>query len=163
MKDLLGKISAYNIFHYLLPGIILAIIASKVTHYNFIHQDIIIGLFFYYFLGLVVSRFGSLIIEPILKRLSFIKFADYKEFVIASQKDEKIELLSEVNNTYRTLSSVFILLLILKLYEKIECWFSPLKGKGAIILIVILLIMFLFSYRKQTEFITKRIKANQSK
>ena len=158
MKELLSKLSSYNLFNYLLPGIIFALLASEVTRYSFIQQDIIIGAFLYYFIGLVISRFGSLAIEPLLKRLSFLQFADYKDFIVASKKDEKIELLSEVNNTYRTLSSLFILLLLLKLYEKVEGRFPILKEWEAVILMVLLLIVFLLSYRKQTGYITKRIK-----
>ncbi|MBA7677995.1 hypothetical protein ES703_86262 [subsurface metagenome] len=158
MKELLSKLSSYNLFNYLLPGIIFALLESEVTRYSFIQQDIIIGAFLYYFIGLVISRFGSLAIEPLLKRLSFLQFADYKDFIVASKKDEKIELLSEVNNTYRTLSSLFILLLLLKLYEKVEGRFPILKEWEAVILMVLLLIVFLLSYRKQTGYITKRIK-----
>ena len=161
MKQLLDKLSSYNLFNYLLPGIIFVVIASKVTHYDFIQGDIVIGLFLYYFIGLVISRFGSLVIEPILKRFSFIQFADYKDFIAASKKDEKIDLFSEVNNTYRTLSALFILLLLLKVYEEIECKYHVLKERGVIILIVLLLVTFLFSYKKQTIYVTKRIKANQ--
>lgn len=161
MKELLNKLSSYNIFNYLLPGIIFVVIGSKVTHYDFIQDDIVTGLFLYYFVGLVISRFGSLVIEPLLKRYSFLKFADYKDFVIASKKDEKIDLLSEVNNTYRTLSALFVLLLLLKVYEKIEWKFPFLKGRGLIILIVLLVVTFLFAYRKQTNYITERIKVNQ--
>ena len=124
MKDLLSKLSSYNLFNYLLPGIIFVVAASKFTHYSFIQQDIIIGLFLYYFIGLVISRFGSLTIEPFLRRLSFLKFAEYKDFVLASKKDDKLELLSEVNNTYRTLCSMFALLLLLKVYERIEYRYS---------------------------------------
>ena len=160
MKDLLDKLSSYNLFNYLLPGIIFVVLASEVTHYSFIQQDIVIGAFLYYFIGLVISRFGSLVIEPLLKYFSFLQFADYKDFVAASKKDEKLELLSEVNNTYRTLSSLFILLLLLKLYEKVEGIFPILKEWDAVILMVLMLIIFLLSYRKQTTYITKRIKAN---
>jgi len=103
MKDILSKLSSYNLFNYLLPGIIFVVLATKVTHYSFIQQDILIGAFLYYFIGLVISRLGSLVIEPLLKCLLFLQFADYKDFLAASKKDEKIELLSEVNNTYRTL------------------------------------------------------------
>ena len=161
MKELLEKISSYNLFNYLLPGIIFVVIASKITHYDFIQGDIVIGLFLYYFIGLVISRFGSLVIEPILKRFSFIQFADYKDFIAASKKDEKIELFSEINNTYRTISALFILLLLLKLYEKIECKYSVLKECCPVILILLLLVTFLFSYKKQTSYIKKRVKANQ--
>ena len=161
MKDLLSKISSYNLFNYLFPGIIFVILASEFTHYSFIHKDIVIGLFLYYFIGLVVSRFGSLVIEPLLKYLSFLQFSEYKDFVAASKKDEKIELLSEVNNTYRTICSLFILLFLLKLYEKIEGIYPDLKEWNIIILVVLLLAMFLFSYRKQTSYITKRIEVNE--
>lgn len=161
MNELLSKISSYNLFNYLLPGIIFAVLASNITHYPLVQRDILTGVFLYYFMGLVVSRFGSLIVEPLLKRLSFVQFADYKDFVAASKQDEKLELLSEVNNTYRTLCSLFSLLLLLKLYTKIEGRFPFLKEWDVTILAVILVIMFLFSYRKQTSYITKRIKANR--
>ncbi len=161
MNDLLSKLSSYNLFNYLLPGIIFVVLSKELTRYSFIQDDIVIGVFLYYFIGLVVSRFGSLLIEPFLKWLTFLKFAEYKDFVDASKKDEKIELLSEVNNTYRTLCSLFILLFFLKLYEKIEGRFPALNDWSDIILAVLFLIMFLFSYRKQTIYITKRIDANR--
>ena len=110
MKDILSKLSSYNLFNYLFPGIVFVIAAGKLTHYSLIQQDIVIGVFLYYFIGLVVSRFGSLVIEPILRKTSFLRFANYGDFVAASKKDEKLELLSEVNNTYRTLCSLFTLL-----------------------------------------------------
>ncbi len=98
--------------------------------------------------------------EPILKRLSFVKFANYKDFLAASKEDRKLELLSEVNSTYRTLCSLFTLLLLVKLYEKIEGRLPLLREWHATLLVVLLLVMFLFSYRKQTSYITKRIQAN---
>ena len=94
MKDLLDKISSYNLFNYLLPGILFVCISKYLTDYNFIQDNDFIGAFLYYFIGMVISRFGSLFVEPILKRISFLKFADYKSFVSASKKDDKIELFS---------------------------------------------------------------------
>ena len=67
LKELLSKLSSYNLFNYLLPGVIFVAVASKVTRYSFIQEDIVMGLFLYYFIGLVVSRFGSIVIEPILR------------------------------------------------------------------------------------------------
>ena len=160
MKELLDKISSYNLFNYLFPGILFAVLSNEITTYSFLQENLIIGIFVYYFIGLVISRFGSLLIEPILRKLSFLKFADYKEFISASKKDSKIELLSEINNMYRTLSSLFILLLLLKLYELIESKLPILKDCNSYIILVLLLFMFLFSCRKQTNYITKRIKSN---
>lgn len=160
MKDILEKLSTYNIFNYLLPGILFVIFARDFTGYNFIQNEIVLGAFLYYFIGMVISRFGSIIIEPLLKKISFVKFAEYKNFVIASKKDEKIELLSEVNNTYRTLSSLFVILILLNLYS---IWIGNSQmpsGYDIYVIVTLLLIMFLFAYRKQTNYITKRIEAN---
>lgn len=160
MIDLLSKISSYDLFNYLLTGIIFVILADKLTCYSFIQQDIVIGLFVYYFIGLVISRVGSLVIEPILKskRIAFLKFEPYEKFLAASEKDKKIELLSEVNNTYRTFCSVFAILFLLKIYEGIQIRFSFLRDWDLIALVALLLITFLFAYRKQTRYLTDRIK-----
>ena len=160
MKEIIDKISSYNIFNYLLPGILFVVLAKHLTTYNFIQEDTLIGAFLYYFVGMVVSRFGSIIIEPILKKASFLKFADYKHFVTASKKDVKIELLSEVNNTYRTIISMLILLMLLKFYKYLEVKFQITETTSFVILTLFMFIMFLFSYRKQTSYITKRIEAN---
>lgn len=161
MNELLTKLSSYNLFNYLLPGVLFAILVSETTPYPLIRKDIITGVFLYYFLGLVVSRFGSLVIGPALRGTHFIKFADYKAFVAASKKDTQIEVLSEANNTYRTLCSLFSLLLMLRLYAKIEARLPFLKEWDAMLLMVSLFVMFLFAYRKQTSFIVKRIRANE--
>ena len=161
MNELLTKLSSYNLFNYLFPGVLFAILATETIHYQLVQKDIITGVFLYYFLGLVVSRFGSLVIGPLLKSVSFVEFSDYRAFVAASKKDPQIDVLSEANNTYRTLCSLFSLLLMLKLYAKIEAKLPFLREWDTLLLTLILLIMFLFAYRKQTAFVVKRIKANE--
>ena len=162
MKYLLDKISSYNLFNYLLPGILFVCISKYLTDYNFIQDNDFVGAFLYYFIGMVISRFGSLFVEPILKRISFLKFADYKSFIIASRKDEKIELFSEVNNTYRTITALFIVLLLLKIYNYFQVLWNISINITHLIAVVLILVIFLFSYRKQTNYITKRIKANDN-
>ena len=118
MDGLLDKISSYNIFNYLLPGSLFAVIGDVVTDYRFVQEDIVVGLFLYYFVGLVVSRIGSLVVEPILKAVGFVTFVDYRKFVEASKADAKIEVLSETNNMYRTLCALFLLLLFVVLFDQ---------------------------------------------
>jgi hypothetical protein len=162
MKEILSKLSSYNLFNYLLPGIIFVIIAKSTTDYDFVQKDNFLGGFLYYFIGMIISRFGSVIIEPILKKINFVKFRDYPDYIKASKKDEKIELLSEVNNTYRTLNSMMFLLLFLKLYNFCSVKFNFSDTVTLIILTILILILFLFSYRKQTNYITKRIDTNNN-
>jgi len=159
MKEIIDKISSYNLFNYLFPGIIFVIILREITKYDLVQENNILGAFLYYFIGLVISRFGSLIIGKILqsKKLKFIKFADYSEFIFASDKDKKIELFSEINNMYRTLISLFCLLLFSILYQKVSDWLNISESLSYILLIISLIVLFVFSYRKQTSFITKRV------
>ena len=160
MKDFLQKLSSYNIFNYLLPGILFVGIAEKLTSYSFIHDDIIIGLFLYYFVGLIISRIGSLIVEPFLRRVKFVRFADYQDYVVASKSDPEISLFSEQNNMFRTLCSLFIVLIFVKIYDEIKDtlpWSADASG-SIFLLLVLLLVLLVFSYRKQTQFVVQRIK-----
>lgn len=159
MENIINKISSYNLFNYLLPGILFVVITKYFTQYSFIQNDVIIGAFVYYFIGLVISRIGSLVIEPMFKKIKFLKFTDYKDFVSASKIDSKIDILSEANNTYRTLCSLFLLLLLFRIYQLINDKFQWLNYYNPYILLGLLFIMFLFAYRKQTKYITKRIGA----
>lgn len=160
MKDILDKLTSYNIFNYLFPGVLFVIIAKSTTDYNFVQEDTLLGAFLYYFIGMTISRFGSVIIEPLFKKIKFLKFRDYKDFVKASKKDSKIDLLSEVNNTYRTLNAMTLSLLLLKLYNFMDTKFQFGNSISLIILTIIITILYVFSYRKQTNYISKRIDAN---
>lgn len=158
MKDLLDKISSYNIFNYLLPGILYVTIISKFSSVSLIQKDILIGAFFYYFIGLVISRVGSLIVEPIFKKVKILKFAEYSDFIVASEKDSKIETLSESNNMYRTLVALFLTLLLSKLYIFLSTKCEWSETTDFYITATILLTMFILAYRKQTSYITRRIQ-----
>ena len=162
MKELLDKLSSYNIFNYLLPGILFSVLVSKMTELELIQKDLVGGVFIYYFVGLIVSRFGSLIIEPFLKKIKFLKFVDYKDLVQASSRDGKIDILLEANNMYRTFIATFLLLGLVKLYYLIANKWTFLNENSDWILILLIIGMFLFSYRKQTNYITKRINSQNA-
>ena len=157
MDGLFDKISSYNIFNYLLPGSLFAVVADSVTDYRFIQEDIIVGLFLYYFIGLVVSRIGSLIIEPTLKAVRFVTFVDYRMFMEASKADPRIDVLSETNNMYRTLCALFPLLLLVVLFDRFAPLLPWLVDGAPYIVAVALLAMFLFAYRKQTAYVVERV------
>lgn len=158
MSELLSKISSYNIFNYLLPGTLFVAVSDVLTSYSLVQKDIFVAIFVYYFIGLVISRIGSLVIEPILKKTKFVQFAEYGNFVSASKNDPKINELSESNNMYRTLAALFFALLIFVVLDKfvlpLRLW---LEATGPYILLIFLFGMFLFAYRKQTTYIVKRV------
>ena len=160
MKDILDKLTTYNIFNYLLPGTIFVYILKVFTGFDIAQTDTLIGGFLYYFVGMIISRCGSVFIEPFLRWTKFVKFEEYKNYIKASKIDTKIELLSEVNNSYRTIISMLTLLLIAKGYKSLIDKFQVIDEISMAIIVVLLFTLFIFSYRKQTNYITKRVKAN---
>lgn len=163
MKELLDKLSSYNIFNYLLPGIIFAVLAEKFTTLSLIHKELVVGVFVYYFLGSIISRIGSVLIEPLLKQIGFVNFAEYPQFVTASKADPRIEVLSEVNNMYRTFVALFVLLGVVKGYEWFVARYSVVADVGPYVAFVFLLILYLVAYRKQTAYIRSRVEAATTK
>jgi len=163
MQDLIEKLSSYNIFNYLLPGVVFVAVSKSLTKYDFVQEDIVIGVFLYYFIGLVISRIGSIVIEPTLKWVKFVKFSDYRDYIDASNKDKLIEVLSEANNMYRTFLSLFVSLTCLKIYEILSTRIAFLNNLSSEIAIVGLLSLFAFSYRKQTSYITRRVASAKDK
>lgn len=162
MKELLDKISSYNIFNYLFPGLVYVAVLREFTTFDIYQENNFIGGFIYYFTGLIISRFGSLVIEPVLQKSKFVKFASYNDYILASDKDAKIELFSEINNMYRTLISMLILLLLAKLFEIISDALNLSQTWEVGILILLLLIIFIFSYKKQTKYVVKRVDARKN-
>jgi C4-dicarboxylate transporter len=157
MKEIFEKLSSYNIFNYLFPGVLFVVIAKHTTIYDFVQSDIILGFFSYYFIGLVISRVGSLFIEWFLKKIKFVKYCDHKDYATAEKQDEKVKLLQEINNMYRTLISMGLLLLLLKLYEFLSVKFQFCDTVTQIALLVFVLILFLLSFRKQTKYVVKQV------
>lgn len=163
MEKIIEKISTYNIFNYLLPGVVFSVICDKYFSIPLIQESIVNGIFVYYFLGLIISRFGSIIVEPILKKFRILEFADYSDFIQASKKDEKIEVLSEVNNMYRTIVSMIISLGGVALYSVCVNYYPRISEIGKYGIILLIFFLFLFSYKKHTDYISKRVIANRDK
>lgn len=158
--EILEKISSYNIFNYLLPGILFALGAEQLFAYPLVQDDPIVDLFLYYFLGMTISRLGSVIVEPFLKWTGFVKFANYGDFVAASKVDSKIDILSEQNNVYRTLCALFLSLICLGIYKQTELHLPGITPFSGHILIAMLLVLFLYSHRKQTSYVRSRVRKN---
>lgn len=158
LSELLDKLTSYNLFNYLLPGAVFAYFAESSFAIKLVPDDLITAAFVYYFLGVIISRFGSLVLEPLLKILRVVNFEPYPAFLAASEKDAKIEVLVEAANMYRTFISAMLLLFLLAAYLKVEAlcpslseWRSPIGGLS-------FALVFLFAYRKQTAYIASRVR-----
>lgn len=91
METLLSLLSTYELFNNIFPGIIFSYFLNLEGYTLVVEKiDIYEKLFIYYFIGLIISRIGSLFLEPFFLKLEIIKFADYSKFLKTEEKDSKI-------------------------------------------------------------------------
>jgi hypothetical protein len=156
MENFLDKISSYHLVNYLLPGILFCV-ALNMYDMDTSMNSLVVSISVYYFCGMLLSRFGSLLIEPIIRKL--IKHTEYEDYIEACNKDSKIEVLVETNNLYRTLLAAALVLLLVRPYMYLAGKFAVFSSPT--MLFSILLLIFIISYIKQTKIVIKRInKAN---
>lgn len=157
MNQLFEKLTSYNLFNYLLPGVVFVALSDALTDYKLIQDDVVIGLFLYYFIGLTISRIGSILVEPLFKKTGFVKFSEYHDYVRSSEKDKLIPILSESNNMYRTFVSTFLCLLALIGLEFLGNSYPILNDMLPLSVASGMLVLFSLSYRKQTKYISSRV------
>jgi len=161
MNDLLNKLSSYNLFNNLLPGILFVILLNHFTEFEIKQDNLLLAAFLYYFIGMTISRVSSVVIEPLLKKLKFVRFRDYKLFVEACKKDNKLDILVETNNKFRVLLTVIMLVICSKIFYSVNLSCLKLSfNLQQYLLLFLLATIYLFAYRKQTKYVTKRIDAN---
>jgi hypothetical protein len=161
MSDFLNKLSSYNLFNNLLPGILFVVLLNHFTQYRIIQDNLLLNVFLYYFIGLTISRISSISIEQFLKKIKFIAFRDYNLFVNANKKDSKLDVLVETNNKFRVILTMILLVIFSKIFYSLNNSFLKFsENTQQYFLLFFIAIVYLFAYRKQTNYITKRIDAN---
>lgn len=163
MDKVIDKLSAYNIFTNLFPGVIYCFLANIFFGIHLIQDDLVVDVFLYYFCGMVISRVSSVVLEPMLKMTNFVKFADYKMYVSALDKDEQIGVLLETGNAYRSVVSLLVCVLATGGWAAAVTAFPSIGAYAHYLLLACLLVLFLFAYRKQTQYIVARVELHKDK
>lgn len=129
-----------------------------ITPYDLVQPELAVGVFLYYFVGMIISRVGSVIIEPVFKKIGIVKYAPYNDYLRAAGKDPGIADLLEANNSYRTLTAMCLLLLVtLFTVWAVEIW-GVNMWHVRLIAVLALVVIFIAAYRKQTNYIRKRVE-----
>lgn len=163
MGEFLARLTTYNLFNYLFPGAIFVIALRALGIPLLETGSVVYDLFVFYFAGLVVSRVGSLIIEPAFKKIKVVEYAEYADYLKAADADKKIPELLEINNVYRTLVSLFFCIGLVLVGEHLAPLIGLTEESAGIVGVVAVLILFIGAYRKQTTFIRKRVEHNLRK
>lgn len=160
---LISKLSQYGFLTNIIPGTILCLILKYIVGYDVIPSAYYQAGLVFYFVGMINGRIGSLIIEPFLKKIKWIVFAPYEDFIAAEKQDDKIVILSQENNTYRAYVSVMFISLLGLLYRDAVTVCQFIKTNDDWIILLVAFIIFLFAYRKQTRYVKERVEKNLSK
>ncbi len=157
MEKFIDKLSSYNILNNVIPGVVFCYLCNRLWQVNVANYSLVDNLFIFYFIGMLISRIGSLVVEPICIKLKIIKYSSYTDYLNASKNDDTILALLESNNTYRTIVALCIALMLVKLFLLLEkvLWFSYISNW---VIIFCVFIIFILSYRKQTKYINNRIE-----
>lgn len=157
MDKFLNKISEYHFIQTIVPGIIFTYFSKIFYDVNLFTEKPIYDFIIMLIIGLIISRIGSLIIEPVLQKIKILNFCKYSDYIEASQKDSIIKNLSETNNLYRVIIAAFFLILLEKFYLFLLKEFVWLNDWSYFILSIVAIVLFIFSYRKQTKYINERV------
>lgn len=163
MEKVIDKLSTYNIFTNLFPGAIYCFLADKLFRTELIQDDLVVAAFFYYFCGMVISRVSSVVLEPMLKKTNFVKFVDYKMYVSALIKDGQMATLLETSNAYRSVVALLVCVLATGGWITVVTALPNIRVYAHYLLLACLLVLFLFAYRKQTQYIVARVELHKDK
>ena len=157
MDKFLNKLSEYHFIQSLVPGMIFTYCSKSFYEVNFLTDKPVYDFIVILIVGLIISRIGSVIVEPLLRKVKILNFCKYTDYIEASQKDSIIRNLSETNNLYRVIIATFLVLLVEKLYLFFSKKFIWLNDWTYLIISFLLIVLFIFSYRKQTNYIKQRV------
>lgn len=160
-EKILERISAYELLNNIIPGTIYVVLAEKLTPFKIQTGEIWSDLVLYYFIGVIIGRIGSLVIEKFLKWRKKLNFAPYPDYVQAEQKDKMVRELSTINNMYRTYTAVAFCLLLTVIFSFVWGLIRGLDlSKPAVIVVGCLILMVIFgkSYIKQSDYVAGRVK-----
>lgn len=162
IKTLMEKLTANNIFHVLLPGAAFSCLLPKLTHFSLLSADVtwLEQFFIWYFVGMIIGRVGSLFVSPLLRKIGYVLFSDYNDYIAATEAKPIIASLSETGKLYRTLIALFLSLAVMMLYDILFFPTAAVSVSDSIrrfLLLGAITVLFIKSYKKQSKYINLRI------
>lgn len=157
MESFLNKLSDYLVIQTIIPGALIAYISSVLLSVDFLPHNPLYDFFVVFILGLIASRIGSLIIEPLYKKFNFISFRKHSLFIDAEKKDNKITKLLESNNLYCSIIGSLLFLMAEKVFLCLLGRYSWLQKNSFCFITLFLVVLYSVSYKKQSGYIVSRI------
>jgi hypothetical protein len=156
VSELINKIfSQYQFFNYIITGGVFLYAISLTGAYTISVKNFFLELLVYYAVGFFLSRLGSATIEPILKKIGYIEYADYAAYLRALKKEPILDDLAQLNNIFKTAMTAAFVFGCLMLIR--QCHYHDTELFLLAIPFAVSLV-FMHSYKKQTTYIGIRVK-----
>ena len=153
LKSLSEKLSAYQLFNFIYPGaVFLGILSYKGVPLGML-KEIWWFLLASYFLGMTISRFGSIVIDSICLKFGWIEKYDIKRYADNIAKNSFTAILLELTNIYRTNCSMGILLFLCTIFKYQQ------DDKCCMLFVeVLFVLLFGISFIKQHHYLEDKLK-----
>ena len=159
---LLERVSLYEILNNIVPGAAFIALMEHFTTFHLFTEKVAVDIVLCYFVGLTIGRIGSVVVGELLSR--FEKYrkltAPYADYLTAEKADSRIRDLAMINNMYRTFAAVSLCLLCAILLDKLMpalCSLGIWKPLAPIIGCILLVVVYLKAYVKQTKAVADRV------
>lgn len=160
MKEALEKLDTYQILTNLFPGFFFGLGLRYLFNFQLATSGAITDIVVFYFMGLIVGRFGSVVVEPCLEKLHLIRRSPYSAFLKAEKCDAKISSLLTACNYFRSLLAGVLLFPVIWLLKLLALQWQWFGSHWKVVLVFSLILLLFASYRKQIGFIRARVEAN---
>lgn len=156
VSELINKIfSQYQFFNYIITGGVFLYALSLVSIYTINVKNFFLELLVYYAVGFFMSRLGAATIEPVLKKLGYIKYSDYTAYLRALKKEPILDDLSQLNNIFKTsMTAAFVFGIVMIINECHTHAAAPVLWIAPFCMSLV----FMHSYKKQTSYISARVQ-----
>ena len=158
MDKILQALNQYDVVTCIIPGLVFCQLTDWMYCTKFMGTDAFNLLVTSYIFGLIISRIGSIIIEPFCEKVGIIHKAPYSEWVQAKKQDDEIDTITTKSTVYRSLSALIFFQMILYI-----CWLFELQHIiftrcGIFMLCLAAMGFIFFAYRKQVSYVHKRVQ-----
>ena len=158
------RLNSYDFFTSLVPGALFTWYLAQMhgivlTDPGWKAVSIVYTVFLWYFAGLAINRIG-VVIEQILQAAEFVKHVKYERYIAASKKDPKLQVLSEKNNTYRSMTALCLAAAVTEAAFGMAGMAPYFMARTIASLVGT--VIFAWSQRTQSEYIVKRVEDAES-
>ncbi len=158
MSDFVFLLSNFRVVSSLVPGAALCIFINDFLKVNILKDEVILNLFIFYTVGVVVGRVGSIIIEPLFESFGIIDKENYPDYIDAEIKNPKVSTIDEISRFYRSLTTLMMFIIVGIVIEYPMKMYPMTNVLVMHIVSVLMLILMIKSYSKQSKYTAKRIK-----